>query len=402
MTHVRREIEAVNSRKAEADLLSMLNEMTFQSVATRSGTPRRIAERYSLGTPAGPRSEAGDSPEPYLHIFNFENEEGFAILSGDERVPSLLTLTCGGSLRPDREIDNPGLAIFLERLPAYYEQQIALADSIHQAISDSLRLVAEQQPRTRAKVGSIPDDPVITTYFGSWEHQATPTAGLAGGRSRTHWHQGEPFNSYIPTKIGQQAKVGCVPVAVGQLMAMYKHPASYNGYTFDWDGMNQRTPSPASIDQAAWLLSRLSLPENLDTKDGASPVANIKRTLNNFGYTSSDKLSYSTDGVVAEILNGYPCLVGGKNKAGVGHRWVVDHLERWQRVVTEYYYYPSSGNYPKIPPLEDRVFTYYQTMYYLHCNMGWGGTGDGYYAGGVFDTDAGPHHLETRNSSRNL
>ncbi len=371
----------VTQQEAEADLLSMLNEMTFQSVATRSGTPRRIAERYSLGTPAGTRSEAGDSPEPYLHIFNFENEEGFAILSGDERVPSLLTLTCGGSLRPDREIDNPGLAIFLERLPAYYEAQIALADSIHQAISDSLRLVAEQQPRTRAKYpdkeeGDGSDDsPFWNTTYGRWE-----TIGITDPSLSVDWHQNSPYNTYVNNN-----KAGCVPVAVGQLMTIHRHPASYNGHSFYWDEINKS--SVTGRDQAALLLQQLGLPQNLDVAYGIdeSPAdpRNILRTLRNFGYTNTYLYNYTTSSIVEELSAGYPCLVGGftdkKTFLGIpvgfknGHRWLVHGLLTQSRTVTTY----NSGSSSQKTEFQ----------YYVMCNMGWqGNAGDGYYLSGVFDT----------------
>ena len=112
--------------EAEKDLLCLLTDMNAGMPPTRSGEGRRISNKFSLGTPAATHSE--EEQEPYVHIFNFEDEEGFAIMSGDERVPSLLAaLTFDGSLCPESEIDNPGLAIFLSNLDAYYEECIVAA-----------------------------------------------------------------------------------------------------------------------------------------------------------------------------------------------------------------------------------------------------------------------------------
>lgn len=73
---------------AQAHLEVILSEM--EEVATRSGDvakPRTIASRYSTGSPITTRS--GDDFEPYVHVFNFEDSEGFAIMSGDDRMIEL-------------------------------------------------------------------------------------------------------------------------------------------------------------------------------------------------------------------------------------------------------------------------------------------------------------------------
>lgn len=385
---------SISIDEAEADLMSLLNDLNFQGPATRSGGPRRIAERYSLGIPTGTRAEVSDSLKPYIHIFNFEDEEGFAIMSADERVASMLTLTYGGSLRPDEEIDNPGLAMFLERLPVYYEQQIALADS--------LRIAEEQAFPTNESATRA----TFNRYsYGAWKNIETePVMGYCV----TRWYQQSPLNQYVDGEY-----VGCTPVALGQLMTMFKHPASYNDYTFDWNQMAQRSFTTTSTEKVARLLQQLSIPQNLNVDysrpdgGGGTNAENIKKVLDNFGYTCTDLSTYNTSTVVRELTAGYPCVVGGYSKKtetkilgitvntsfGGGHRWLVHGLMTRSRTVTEYK--DPNGVYPTVrvlPPPGSNIYrTYTETQGpYLLCNMGWGGYQDGYYMGGVFNANSGP------------
>lgn len=50
--------------EAEADLLSILNDKNFQAPTTRNGGARRIADRFSLGSPvSSTRAEGEDTEE---------------------------------------------------------------------------------------------------------------------------------------------------------------------------------------------------------------------------------------------------------------------------------------------------------------------------------------------------
>ncbi len=366
----------ITQAEAEADLLNLLNDEGFQGPATRSGGVRRIAERHTLGSPIETRAEGGDA-EPYIHIFNFENEEGFAIMSGDERVPSLLALTFGGSLRPGDTVEIPGLAIFLEGLPAYFAEQIAAAD--------------EQTVTTRSDDGP-------PNYFVDWGWENEYCIPFHVDPLLVDWHQDDPYNEYTPLKNGQPTAVGCYPVAVGQLMSMYKHPASYNGYAFDWNFMinGYRTPQGDPDLMISRLHEQLGLPQNLDVEyeaelflagDGSSaPTANIKRTLNNFGYTCSSPTTYKKDVVINELRNGYPCLMlGGDSNEDAGHGWLVHGLNCLKRWVERY----DKGIF---------VNLYYEEEgFHLLCDMGIkGNKGDGYYLGNVFNTTTASNPWEYR------
>ena len=60
-----------------------------------------------------------------LYILNERDGAGYCIISGDKRVPELLAYSDEGHL-DICHVDNPGLAIFLSRLPIFFEQECLL------------------------------------------------------------------------------------------------------------------------------------------------------------------------------------------------------------------------------------------------------------------------------------
>ena len=112
----------VTLQEAEADLETILSELAVGTKDGQEGLVRTIKYAYSIGTSVNTKVDG--NAEPCVHIFNFENDEGFAIMSGDRRVTPLLALTLKGSLPQDSIVDNPGLVIFLANAEDYYISEI--------------------------------------------------------------------------------------------------------------------------------------------------------------------------------------------------------------------------------------------------------------------------------------
>lgn len=375
-------VHAVSIDEAETQLVGLLSDM--EEAATRSGevfAPRKIVSRYSTGTPVATRTEG--EIEPYVHVFNFENNDGFAIMSGDDRVDPLLALTFSGELTPETEVENPGMIIFLSNMEELYTNEIKSYDE------------------ASSRVASAGNREV----YGPWKSWYY---GMHGGNCNVQWGQGYPYNMYCPLKNGSRTATGCVATAVAQLMSVYKHPASYGEYTFDWSEMNKHINSShayaPAYSQIARLMQQLGLSKNLDMKyglsseggSGANP-ANIPRTLKNFGFSNGGSLQgYNTNTVVSELRYGYHVLIGGcesrtlhkKKFLGItikkyytysaGHRWLAHGLLERARTISTY----NSDNV--------LVSEREESVWYPLCNFGWGGYGDGYYLSGAFDTNKGP------------
>lgn len=375
----------ISMDEARADLESLLDDLDrANSRGLETHSRRRIKSSYSrpIATP-GSRSEETDSA--VIYVFNFEDEEGYAIMSGDTTLPSLISLTESGSLEEGDVIDDPGVAKFLEGMEGYHNDQ---KQNLAQAV------VIE------TTIGASSYD-----VYGEWENIVYHQNGVCPVK----WGQEEPYNKYCPLKDGEQTVTGCVATAIAQLMAIYKYPQSYHGYTFSWEDMTYSKYgafcSLKGQDDIARLMQQLGLKDNLDVdygvKESGADPDHIVRTLRSFGYSKPGVLEeYSTNKVIEDLKNGYGVLIGGKSKKKItkvlgitvcvtyegGHRWLAHGLLERRRTVAHY-----SGNVC--------LSRSYESQWYPLCNWGWG-WGGGYYFSGAFDAYNGLVYQESEPSSR--
>lgn len=368
----------------QAEARQSLEKIVFdlKIPSTRGGEQKRmppITSVYSTGR-AAEATRSGEEIEPYFHIFNFGRDKGFAIMSGDDRVEPLLALTFKGEFTPETEIDNPGFEIAYSRMEDYY---------VHR--------VATYSPDD-ARVGILPDSMPGKDQIGFLEGEPFNVYyEMPLGHCQVQWGQTDPYNMFCYAYDEEPAYTGCVATAVAQLMSIYKYPSSYNGYTFDWEDMNQYTHNRTDslhnlhilgVRHIALLMQQIGLSHNLDVDYGAvidsigssAPTANIPRTLENFGYINGgSNVPYNTDAVAAELKAGYPILISGDNQYDIGHQWLSHGI--MERKTPIYSYDCLTGEF---------IGTTYQTSTYILCNMGWDGDKDGYYLSLYFDANNGP------------
>ncbi|MBR5863741.1 MAG: C10 family peptidase [Alistipes sp.] len=354
----------VTQVEARENLEKLLLKMKIPS--TRGGDAMQIPPITSVYTrgKAALATRAGEEVEPYFHIFNFGDNEGFAIMSGDDRVEPLLALTFKGELTPETEIDNPGFEIAYSRMEDYYVERIGVADTIPSIGFDDPIPPRDSLPSLELPVRETQEDTLI---YHTMKYGYCPVK----------WGQGHPYNSYCYTDNNEIAKTGCVATAVAQLMAIYQYPNTYNGYSFNWTEMRKSSPNATGTDQIARLMQQLGLSNNLDmnygvSSSGASP-SDIARTLRNFGYASGGQLiDYDAGQVYSELRNGYPVLLGG-NDGDSGHRWLTHGLMELRI------------NYRGYNELDEVIlsYSYFQGYYFLN-NWGWNGNCDGFFLSEIF------------------
>lgn len=392
---------AISIDEAENVLLDVMNQIGNMKTKSGNVAARTIANKYSVNLSAGTKAVSTEVP---IHIFNFENESGFAIMSGDKRIPPLLAYTFEGNMKEGEHIDDPGLALYISKLNAYCRNVI-----------DTISL----------------DVPGMDSLLN------LNIVEMVNGFCPVKWFQTSPYNYYCPNLDGYLTIAGCVAVAVAQLMCTYRYPYSYDGYDFDWEkmidasaaveeAMKPDPPSwfnddstaqhfnPQSLDtdplqidtaavlQIARLMQLLGSEENLDMDYGqfssSAPLENIITALNNFGY-SSPGISYAPvslderhavkQKVIEELKSGFYCVMAGaevgiydspfiprEDSGGPSfgcHSWLVHgFMEIEQKFFLEEIH-PFSLKYD-----------------YLLCNFGWCGGCDGFYLYDVFDTEEGP------------
>lgn len=337
---------------------------------------RRIKSRYTTGgNKSVTRSANGEettTEEPVLHIFNFENNEGFAVMGGDRRGAPMLALTESGELTSGMTTDNLGMLFALANAKAAYVQMIIEAGSDTIAFSNGTVTTV------------VVKDSIMVNR---------------NGQCPVNWGQGNPYNIYCPTG----CPTGCVATAVAQLMAIHKYPSSYVAYTFDWDAM---IASPDCNDVAV-LMALLGLPGNLDMQYSATGsgayLSNAPRTLQNFGYSHPGTYAdYSTTAIITDVVSGKPVLIKGEatrlnyvinslnvpvfvNTTREGHAWLGDGggiVSTTMHVLNH-----VTGEYLVVGPTINQ---------YVHCNFGWSGDGNGLYLSQQFNL---PNTVEQNGSN---
>lgn len=170
-----------------------------------------VASRFLNSTPTQQQAKSGvrlvrkrdavkDETAPY-YVYNADSNNGFVIISGDDRARCILGYSDRGSF----DFNNlpPQLADILNR---YVEQ-----------------------------LKAMPDD---APAHSSWGAKAQAKSSGEGVLLETaNWGQGAPYNSLCPVIDGERALTGCVATAMSIVMKYHNWPAEY-----DWDAMPMEQP----------------------------------------------------------------------------------------------------------------------------------------------------------------
>ena len=297
-----------------------------------------------------------------FYVFNAGEDDGFVIISGDDRTPEVLGYADSGTFRAD---DMP------ENMKAWLDEY-----------ASQIRHLAGQGSRVNGQSLKVSTHPAVEPLM------------------QTRWNQDAPYNGQCPvffdeSKYGQ-AVTGCVALALAQVMKSWNYPdktlkaipgytcttdwSSYIGSsspsyistpsmdvtTFDWGNMLNTYDSSASSTQkkaVATLLqtcaTALQADFGIDDTGGTSADAqNLKGVLTDyFDYDKSmryvSRSSYTSDEwdnlIYAEMNARRPVFFSGRSTTS-GHTFVVDG-------------YDGQG--------------------YYHVNWGWGGLNNGYFLLGI-------------------
>jgi len=304
---------------------------------------------------------------PYLYAVTQGKDNGFVIVSGDDRFRGVLGYSKTGSFDTTNMPDN-----MRAWLQGYVEEMKHLKVIGYQPQADATR---------RASGVKKAISPLI----------------------QTQWKQGTPYNDETPTYYGvtgYDAKknpiygdvhyvTGCVATAMAQIINYHgqttgKPSASleipgYTSYsksievakvpasTFDWSKMDETYNSSSDADhkaQVARLMKACASSVRMDYKEGGSgastlAVPNALKTYFGFDETVRDVdrsyYSYSNwiDLIYAELNAARPVLYGGQSSGG-GHAFVIDGYDG------------------------DELF---------HVNWGWGGFQDNYFVLSVLNPE---------------
>lgn len=318
---------------------------------TTTGESRASVENYKVRNVTrvnqNPDSRAEDATNG-CYLFNFDDNKGFALVSADKR-------------------DSVSVYISAEKgnLPVEI-----LNDEVN-GIGYLMGLVANYQDY---KVDTY-TEPIKSRYDDNYEIVETTNVVYDSGQLiNTAWHQDGPFNA---SKSGYL--MGCVPVAIGQIMAYHRHPASVTvnstNYTFNWNHIcaftdeSKKYVYPTYANEVSDLLLSIGIKIGATYGVGGTSAypTDAPPTFRHLGYSCSSLNDYNSSSVFSELSSKRPVFMGGYTSENKGHAWVAT---RYNKVEYDYKTYNSQGELMENTILE--LFNYTDVYEYLYVNWGWG------------------------------
>ncbi len=325
----------ITSDEAAAIASEFLNSsMSIQKAGVRVNVRRANAKDASRGN---------EENQPY-YVFNADDNNGFVIISGDDRAKKVLGYSDTGNF------DSDNIPPQLSWLLREYEKEI-----------NSFQYVG---------------DPSERTFVNRNNSEKTIIEPLIS----TKWGQGAPFNNLCPEIEGTKTPAGCVPVAIAQIMNYHKWPEkgegeySYNhldgsfryfdfeSCNFKWalmlDDYNEQSKkeSVEAVGEMIYACGLALCTQYTLTPGSYSNISFAKRALvENFKYASDAQIIWRNnyrgreweDIIYNEISLNRPVYIEGQDdKDGVGHAFICDG-------------YDGNG--------------------YFHINWGWSGDLNGYF-----------------------
>ena len=323
---------------------SRAQQIAQNFMQNRIGMKSRKMKR-AMRLPLTSENTKGQAP---FYVFNISDNDGFVIVSGDDRAPSILGYSDTGS------IDTDHLPANLQDLFTGYERQMEILSGMED-------VPYAQKMKARA--------PKPT------KHSIRPLVP-------SRWDQGLPYYNQTPMVNGEHTATGCAATAMAQIMYFHKYPQgpiqkSIPGYqsdaihttmpelpitTFKWNEMSDTYASDATADPCAvselmlYCGQALEMNYNIGSKGGSGALSRrfYPAFVEYFGYdaglqlVSRSEYSYDdwNDLIYNELANNRPVLYSGVTSLNGGHAFVCDGY--------------ASGEY-------------------FHINWGWHGRSDGYF-----------------------
>ena len=352
-------------------------------VLTKSKTNSRIS-----------RTSLQDEQEaPLAYVVNYENNEGFAILAADTKLPPVISIGDEGNFNTQGFIEFTGNG---GNTRSRTESELNPAQEIQYALVNNSLLLPQMDFDDLPMIGS--DTTVML--------KCLPLV-------TTKWGQKDPYNYYATLTgnlNGIRLVAGSMPVAGAQTLASlcYHHnwrPTTQlsEEYLVDWDMINRMIYADTYMfspgNRSAEALTVASLIRAVGEDIGAhyemyETTAEIESLISTF-----QRLGMSSTGIENEnpnlsvvdsevlnmiVINNFPVVTSAKNSASTAevvneYGFVIDGLLRLEYSLL---FGNSEDIAPDIRSSLDNVQYHFDLV---HINLGWNGQCDGYYLPGAFD-----------------
>lgn len=345
-------------------ILLFLSVMMTVIMTAGDVTPQQAlqqAQKFLQQTPSGMKRSQAEVPQlkmvgrvSGLYVFNAEQNQGYVIVSNDDRTAPILGYSETGTLDPDN-------------MPCNMRAWL-------QGYADEIAWLNEHniQPITVPVVRRTPSA------------VKTPIAPLV----KTHWDQGSPYNDNCPEyESDNKAVTGCVATAMAQVMKYHEYAnmtGDIPGYDTDFQGSSCIAVSTLTATSFDWG-NMLNDYTNSATDTQKSAVAKLMQYCGASVKMHYGSVSYSNTTQVVTALKTY---FGYNSTAQMAVRSLYTYNEWIELIYNELkqnrpvvYGGQSSGGGHEF------VCDGYQGEDYFHINWGWGGMSDNYFKLSALDSD---------------
>jgi len=337
---------ASDAQQIAFNYLNVVNSSTGKQKAPSSTNQLQLA--YTV-TENNASDETG-----LLYVFNIGNNNGYIIVSGNDKANDILGYSYTGTFNANKIPD--GLNYWLNG----FAEEIKLIENNADAISIEETNTNEGLKKTQASTQFLP---AVSPLLGS-----------------VKWDQGNPYNNLCPVipNTTERTVTGCVATGMAQVMKYHQWPVqgvgsnsystkthnislseNFSATTYDWANMTSTYNSTSTSEQklaVATLIYHCGVASNMDYGKSSSATTRKMATalIENFNYDPNLNMVYRDYYTREEWINllktelnaSRPILYSGQASTG-GHLFVCDG---------------------------------YDSNDFFHFNWGWSGMSDGYYA----------------------
>ena len=336
--------------------VSMLGDGT-RGVTDRTVDKSKVFAVKNKGTRTS--SENAFNHDTLMYAINFEDGNGYAIVSANRATEALIAVTESGSYSPEEVSENEGLNYYMENAAKY----------VSSSVTKPLPFLKERDTIASRLRSGFPLD--------------------------TKWGQKNYFGRFAPNNI-----CGCFPLAVMEIMSYYSYPTTM---TLHYLGDNDSTininwtdiykhkvyketnfanhelicsaPSEAHT-YISHIAREIGYEANCtySTNSTGTAMSNMLPCVTGFGFTNAQIKDYEPGCTTTYLSQKHPLIFLAYSSEG-GHAWVVDACIREHLTITD----RSGLN------IGESARTYEVDKIYNHYNWGWNGVDNGYYLDNVFD-----------------
>ena len=227
-------------------------------IETKSGIPSRTINRSNVQVLYNTATKSLPHEDTLMYVVNFNENQGFALISADRRDPELLILTESGNF-DGRKTESPAFNMYFQNI-----------------------LTELSQEKSASSTMSNDYDEMVFNRVDT-----TTNVTTSGELLVSAWHKYAPYSNYCTTSANINTNAGSGPVLLAKLLASFEYP-TFIPLTFassptstlflNWDQMS---------DQNAALLIR-ELGElsstNYNSSNVSTTLVGLQNCLQSLGY----------------------------------------------------------------------------------------------------------------------